>query len=101
MRRAEACHFHDTACQQRGLSIVAEPQPVTDSGCDRDHILQCPGQLDTDDIRSALETVRSRTASAPDLAERDWARVTDAYSDVYRQVGTRGDPVVRTVQRRA
>ncbi|GAA1982686.1 glycosyl transferase [Microbacterium pumilum] len=49
-------------------------------------VLQYDGSLELEHIQAALLAARARSAGAPDLAERDWKRVTDAYSDVFRDV---------------
>lgn len=49
-------------------------------------VLQYDGPLQLEHLRTALAVSRARSAGVPNLAERDWTRVTDAYSAVYREV---------------
>lgn len=50
-------------------------------------VLQYDGPLTSEHLAWALQEARARVADRPDLHERDWARVTDAYVEVYRRVG--------------
>jgi beta-1,4-mannosyltransferase len=49
-------------------------------------VIQYDGPLEAAHLRAALAEIRAREASSPDLAERDWDRVTGAYSEVYRSL---------------
>lgn len=51
-------------------------------------VIQYDGPLTGAHLKDALAESRARATDAPDLAGRDWTRVTGAYSEVYRSLST-------------
>ena len=59
-RHRQPRELGETARDQRGQRVVAEPEAFDDAGRDRDDVLQRAAKLDADDIAAAVEAQRRR-----------------------------------------
>src|SRR5215831_14723014 len=61
---ASACddepgHFRETSSDQRGYGVVAQSEPVTDPGCDRDGVLKRAAEFHADNVVVGVDTKRT------------------------------------------
>src|SRR3954463_10718647 len=96
-RFPEPCHLREATRDERGLRVVAEPEPVDAAGRERDHVLRRRAQLDTYQVgihvgpeEARVQRVLELACEEPVLARAPRGR-RRPLGDPPRHVRARGD----------